>query len=73
MFTFCFLFAWRQLAPRGEKTPSPRGVKQQGQVDGRQREAGVRVSSDDWFEAGVARQRVDPIALGIAPRVYDSK
>ena len=28
----------------------------------------MRVSSADWFKAGVARQRVDPILLGIAPR-----
>ena len=28
----------------------------------------MRVSSADWFKAGVARQRVDPISLGIAPR-----
>jgi hypothetical protein len=43
-------------------------------VDGRHREAGVRVSSADWFKAGVARQRADPISLGIAPpRVYDSE
>ena len=40
----------------------------QGQVDGRHREAGVRISSADWFKAGVARQRVGPISLGIAPR-----
>ena len=32
------------------------------------REAGVRVSSADWLKAGVARQRVGPISLGIAPR-----
>ena len=30
--------------------------------------AGVRISSADWFKAGVARQRVGPISLGIAPR-----
>ena len=46
---------------------SPRGGKRQGQVDGRHQEAGVRVSSADWFKAGVARQRVGPISLGIAP------
>ena len=28
----------------------------------------MRVSSADWFKAGVARQRADPISLGIAPR-----
>jgi hypothetical protein len=28
----------------------------------------VRISSADWFKAGVARQRVGPISLGIAPR-----
>ena len=50
------------------RTPSPRGGKQQGQVDGRHREAGVRISSADWFKAGVARQLVGPISLGIAPR-----
>ena len=52
------------------QTPSPRGGKQQGQVDGRHREAGVRVSSADWFKAGVARQRVGPTSSGIAPRAY---
>jgi hypothetical protein len=34
----------------------------------------LRVSSDEWFEAGIARQRVGPTLLGIAPpRVYDSE
>ena len=28
----------------------------------------MRISSADWFKAGVARQRVGPISLGIAPR-----
>ena len=43
-------------------------------MTGRHREAGVRVSSADWFKAGVARQRADPISLRIAPpRVYDSE
>ena len=28
----------------------------------------MRVSSADWFKAGVARQRADPISLGIASR-----
>ena len=28
----------------------------------------MRVSSADWFKADVARQRVGPISLGIAPR-----
>ena len=28
----------------------------------------MRVSSADWFKAGVARQRVGPISLGIATR-----
>ena len=28
----------------------------------------MRISSADWFKAGVARQRVVPISLGIAPR-----
>ena len=28
----------------------------------------MRVSSGDWFKAGVAQQRVGPISLGIAPR-----
>ena len=37
-------------------------------LDGRHREAGVRVSSADWLKAGVARQRAGPISLGIAPR-----
>jgi hypothetical protein len=32
------------------------------------REAGLRISSADWFKAGVARQRVGPISFGIAPR-----
>jgi len=31
---------------------------------GRHWEAGLRVSSADWFKAGVARQRVGPISLG---------
>ena len=32
----------------------------------------MRISSADWFKAGVARQRVDPISLGIAPScVYE--
>ena len=35
---------------------------------GRHWEAGVLVSSADWFKAGIARQRVGPISLGIAPR-----
>ena len=37
-------------------------------------QAGVWVSSADWFKAGVARQRAGPTSLGIAPpRVYDSE
>ena len=28
----------------------------------------MRISSADWFKAGVARQRADPISLGISPR-----
>ena len=28
----------------------------------------MRISSADWFKAGVARQRDDPISLGISPR-----
>ena len=28
----------------------------------------MRISSADWFKAGVARQRVGPISLGLAPR-----
>ena len=36
-------------------------------------QAGVWVSSADWFKAGVARQRGGPTSLGIAPpRVYNS-
>ena len=31
-------------------------------------EASVRVSSADWFKAGVARQRVGPTSSGIMPR-----
>jgi hypothetical protein len=31
------------------RPPSPRGGKGQGQVDGRHRKVGVRVSSADWF------------------------
>ena len=27
----------------------------------------MRISSPDWFKAGVARQRADPISLGISP------
>ena len=34
---------------------------------GRHRDARVRVSLADWFKAGVARQRVGPISLGLAP------
>ena len=28
----------------------------------------MRISSADWFKAGVARQRADPISLGISSR-----